>query len=83
SQVEADIASAIRDGTLGGASLDVFEAEPLASDNPLWDLQNVFLTPHDAAVSEENALFRHVETQIARFERGEPLQFVVDRAAGY
>ncbi|MGX9987959.1 2-hydroxyacid dehydrogenase [Rhizobium sp. Z1P35] len=83
SQVEADIASAIRNGTLGGASLDVFEAEPLASDSPLWDLQNVFLTPHDAAVSEENALFRHVETQIARFERGEPLQFVVDRAAGY
>ncbi|NKL95573.1 MULTISPECIES: 2-hydroxyacid dehydrogenase [Rhizobium] len=83
SQVEADIVSAIRDGTLGGASLDVFEAEPLASDNPLWELQNVFITPHDAAVSEENALFRHVETQIARFERGEPLQFVVDRAAGY
>ncbi|MGO7899286.1 2-hydroxyacid dehydrogenase [Rhizobium ruizarguesonis] len=83
SQVEADIVSAIRDGTLGGASLDVFEVEPLAADNPLWDLQNVFLTPHDAAVSEENALFRHVETQIARFERGEPLQFVVDRAAGY
>ncbi|ANP87897.1 2-hydroxyacid dehydrogenase [Rhizobium leguminosarum] len=83
SQVEADIVSAIRDGTLGGASLDVFEAEPLAPDNPLWELQNVFITPHDAAVSEENALFRHVETQIARFERGEPLQFVVDRAAGY
>ncbi|ARM10481.1 MULTISPECIES: 2-hydroxyacid dehydrogenase [Rhizobium] len=83
SQVEADIVSAIRDGILGGASLDVFEVEPLASDNPLWALENVFITPHDAAVSEENALFRHVETQIARFERGEPLQFVVDRAAGY
>ncbi|ACE89219.1 bifunctional glyoxylate/hydroxypyruvate reductase A 1 [Rhizobium phaseoli] len=83
SQVEADIVSAIRDGILGGASLDVFEVEPLASDNPLWALKNVFITPHDAAVSEENALFRHVETQIARFERGEPLQFVVDRAAGY
>ncbi|MBA5802217.1 2-hydroxyacid dehydrogenase [Rhizobium changzhiense] len=83
SQVEADIVSAIRNGTLGGASLDVFETEPLAADNPLWELQNVFITPHDAAVSEENALFRHVETQIARFERGEPLQFVVDRAVGY
>jgi glyoxylate/hydroxypyruvate reductase A len=83
SQVEADIVSAIRDGILGGASLDVFETEPLAADNPLWDLENVFITPHDAAVSEENALFRHVEAQIARFERGEPLQFVVDRAAGY
>ncbi|ANL44974.1 bifunctional glyoxylate/hydroxypyruvate reductase A 1 [Rhizobium phaseoli] len=83
SQVEADIVSAIRDGILGGASLDVFEVEPLASDNALWALENIFITPHDAAVSEENALFRHVETQIARFERGEPLQFVVDRAAGY
>ncbi|MBX5040731.1 glyoxylate/hydroxypyruvate reductase A [Rhizobium lentis] len=83
SQVETDIVSAVREGTLGGASLDVFEVEPLASDNPLWDLENVFITPHDAAVSEENALFRHVEKQIARFERGEPLQFVVDRAAGY
>ncbi|MBB4576698.1 glyoxylate/hydroxypyruvate reductase A [Rhizobium lentis] len=83
SQVEADIVSAVRSGILGGASLDVFEAEPLASDNPLWALENVFITPHDAAVSEENALFRHVETQIARFERGEPLQFVIDRAAGY
>ncbi|WP_064681546.1 2-hydroxyacid dehydrogenase [Rhizobium bangladeshense] len=83
SQVEADIVSAIRDGILGGASLDVFEVEPLPSDSPLWDMENVFITPHDAAVSEENALFRHVETQIARFERGEPLEFVVDRAAGY
>ncbi|OWV68785.1 glyoxylate/hydroxypyruvate reductase A [Rhizobium sp. R339] len=83
SQVEADIVSAIRDGTLGGASLDVFEVEPLASGSPLWNLENVFITPHDAAVSEENALFRHVEAQIARFERGEPLQFVVDRAVGY
>ncbi|MDF0695767.1 glyoxylate/hydroxypyruvate reductase A [Rhizobium sp. MC63] len=83
SQVEADIVSAVRSRILGGASLDVFEAEPLASDNPLWALENVFITPHDAAVSEENALFRHVETQIARFERGEPLQFVIDRTAGY
>jgi glyoxylate/hydroxypyruvate reductase A len=83
SQVESDIVSAIRSGILGGASLDVFEVEPLASDSPLWELENVFITPHDAAVSEETALFRHVETQIARFERGEPLEFVVDRAAGY
>lgn len=83
SQVEADIVSGIRDGVLGGASLDVFEVEPLSADSPLWELDNVFITPHDAAVSEENALFRHVETQIARFERGESLQFLVDLNVGY
>ncbi|MBB3592961.1 glyoxylate/hydroxypyruvate reductase A [Rhizobium sp. BK529] len=83
SQVQADIVAAIEAGVLGGASLDVFEVEPLPADDPLWQLENVFITPHDAAISEENALFRHVEMQIARFERGEPLQFVVDRKAGY
>jgi glyoxylate/hydroxypyruvate reductase A len=83
SQVEADIVAAIESGVLGGASLDVYEVEPLPVESPLWALENVFLTPHDAAVSEENALFRHVVGQIARFERGEPLQFLIDRAAGY
>lgn len=83
SQVQADIVSAIETGVLGGASLDVFEVEPLPAEDPLWGLENVFITPHDAAVSEENALFRHVEAQIARFERGEPLQFLVDRRIGY
>lgn len=83
SQVQADIATAIRSGVLGGASLDVFSVEPLAADDPLWDLENVIITPHDSAVSEEKALMRHVEEQIARFERGESLQHLVDRNRGY
>lgn len=83
SQVQSDIVAAIERGILGGASLDVFEVEPLPADDPLWGLNSVFITPHDAAISEENALFRHVEQQIVRFEKGEPLQFLVDRGAGY
>ncbi len=37
---------ALRDGTLGGAGLDVFEVEPLQGDHPLWTMDNVIITPH-------------------------------------
>ncbi|MBN9022769.1 MAG: glyoxylate/hydroxypyruvate reductase A, partial [Rhizobiales bacterium] len=47
-QVEADIAAAIDDGTLIGASLDVFETEPLDPGSPLWDKETVVITPHCA-----------------------------------
>ncbi|MBF2717515.1 2-hydroxyacid dehydrogenase [Agrobacterium vitis] len=83
SQVEADVIAALQKGVLGGASLDVFEKEPLAMDSPLWAMENVVLTPHAAAASDVRALFAHVETQIARFEAGEALEHVVDRSAGY
>ena len=83
SQVEADIAAALRDGRLHGASLDVFEREPLPKGSPLWDAPNTIITPHMAAVSTGRALAAHVARQIERFERGEPLEHVVDRGRGY
>lgn len=83
SQVEADLVAALTNGTLKGASLDVFQTEPLPSASPFWTLENVILTPHSAADSDVSALFAHVERQIDRFERGEPLEHVVGREAGY
>lgn len=83
SQVENSIATALKIGILGGASLDVFEVEPLPKKSSLWNLPNVFITPHAAAVSDIKALLAHVARQIARFEAGEPLQYVVDRQRGY
>ncbi|MEO2037641.1 MAG: NAD(P)-dependent oxidoreductase, partial [Martelella sp.] len=83
SQVEAEIVTALDRGLLGGASLDVFETEPLSAESPLWERENVVITPHAAADSDVSALFAHVERQIARFEAGEPLEHVVDRKRGY
>lgn len=83
SQIGADILTALQDGTLGGASLDVFEEEPLPVDSPFWNMDNVYVTPHVAASSDVRALFAHVEQQIERFESGLPLQHLVDRKAGY
>ncbi|MBH0237462.1 2-hydroxyacid dehydrogenase [Methylobrevis albus] len=82
-QVEADIVAAIGDGTLIGASLDVFATEPLPETSPLWADERVIITPHIAAESDPRALSRYVAGQIAAHERGEPLQNLVDRARGY
>lgn len=82
-QVEADILAALNDGTLGAASLDVFEREPLPAVSPLWTHPNVIVTPHNAADSDPDAIASDVAAQILAYERGEPLRNVVDRALGY
>lgn len=82
-QVEADIAAALADGTLAGASLDVFEDEPLPPESPLWDFEAVTITPHVAAVSDPDVLTRRIAAEIEAFERGAPLSNCVDRARGY
>lgn len=49
---EAALARALRAGTIAGAALDVAETEPLAPESELWDLENVFITPHIANASD-------------------------------
>jgi glyoxylate/hydroxypyruvate reductase A len=82
-QVDADILAALDEGTLAGASLDVFPTEPLPADSPLWDHPKVIVTPHNAAVSDPRALTAGVLAQIERLERGLPLLNLIDRRAGY
>jgi glyoxylate/hydroxypyruvate reductase A len=82
-QREADIVAALADGTLGAASLDVFEVEPLPADSPLWEIENCYITPHIAAISNETSGVRYFSTIIESHEAGKPLINVVDRHRGY
>ncbi|HEY6521024.1 MAG TPA: NAD(P)-dependent oxidoreductase, partial [Roseiarcus sp.] len=82
-QVEADILDALDSGALKGASLDVFEHEPLSKDSRLWAHPAVYISPHNAAISSPNAIATLVARQIEADERGEPLAHVVDRRRGY
>jgi glyoxylate/hydroxypyruvate reductase A len=82
-QVEADILAALDSGALKGASLDVFEREPLPPDSRLWAHPAVYVSPHNAATSTPDAILTAVARQIEAFERGEPLQNLVDRRRGY
>lgn len=82
-QKDADIVRALDDGTLKEASLDVFEVEPLPRTSPLWSHPKAFVTPHAAATSDPVHLAPIMLRQMAAFERGEKLENLVDREAGY
>ena len=82
-QVDADIVTALDEGALAGATLDVFPQEPLPADSPLWSHPKVTVTPHNAGDIAPAVFAPHVIAQIERFERGLPLDHAVDRARGY
>jgi phosphoglycerate dehydrogenase-like enzyme len=82
---EAALVEALRAGKLAGAGLDVFEEEPLPARSPLWDLDNVILTPHVAGTTplyyqRTAALFAD---NLDRFLSGHPLANRFDRERGY
>jgi glyoxylate/hydroxypyruvate reductase A len=82
-QNEADILQCLDDGTLGGASLDVYATEPLPADSRFWTHPKVVLTPHNAADTDPDEISKYVARQIERYEAGGALENVVDRKRGY
>ena len=78
---------ALREGPLASAALDVTETEPLPADSPLWEQENLMITPHVAGwLHLPEILDRVVEIaagNLGAWLRGEPLGNVVDFATGY
>jgi phosphoglycerate dehydrogenase-like enzyme len=70
---------------LGGAALDVTDPEPLPDGHPLWTEPNCIITPHTADTTEmvQPLLAERIRANVAHFAAGEPLEGVVDPAAGY
>jgi phosphoglycerate dehydrogenase-like enzyme len=70
---------------IGGAALDVTDPEPLPDDHPLWALPNCILTPHTADTPQmtEPLLGARIAANVAHLAAGEPLEGLIDAAAGY
>ena len=82
---EQALVKALKDGSIAGASLDVFQQEPLSGESELWALENVIITPHISGGTP-----RYMERAVAlfcdnlrRYLAGQPLRNVVDPARGY
>jgi phosphoglycerate dehydrogenase-like enzyme len=82
---EVALMHALREKKIGGAALDVFAKEPLPSDSPLWELENILITPHTAGLAEqlwerEYALFAE---NLRRYLSHQPLLAMVNKQEGY
>ena len=81
---EDALLAALREGEIAGAGLDTFVTEPLPADNPLWRLENVVVTPHNAGLCDvyEDLALPIVRENLDRYLAGEMTQMVniVDRS---
>jgi phosphoglycerate dehydrogenase-like enzyme len=80
-----ELVRALQDGRVRGAGLDVTDPEPLPDGHALWGMPNVIISPHYGGVHPgyEEEAFTVFCANLQRWVRGEPLLYVVDKAAGY
>jgi glyoxylate/hydroxypyruvate reductase A len=81
--VEPDLLSALDSGQIAGASLDVFETEPLPAEHRFWTHPSVSVTPHCCAVTHPKSASRTIAAGIRRDQQGLPLLNLADRDRGY
>ncbi|MBA1146009.1 D-2-hydroxyacid dehydrogenase [Ectothiorhodospiraceae bacterium WFHF3C12] len=83
--VTDDLVTALGDGSIAGAALDVFEEEPLPPDHPLWTAPNTMLTAHMAGdfIGWKAALSEQFIANFSRWRDGQALFNIVDKQRGY
>jgi glyoxylate/hydroxypyruvate reductase A len=81
--VDADLLAALDSGHLSGATLDVFDQEPLPSDHPYWTHPKVHVTPHIAGATNPRTASPGIIENIKRLRAGQPLINTVDPKTGY
>lgn len=76
---------ALQDRKIAGAGLDVCDPEPLDGDSPLWDMENVIITPHSSgdSLNTEKRRIMLFKKQLIKFMNGEKLDHLIDFKAGY
>lgn len=80
---QQDLIAAVGSGRLRGALLDVFDQEPLPTDNPLWSTPGIVVTPHMASCASHDCIAQQVAENARRLAAAEPLLNRVDPALGY
>ncbi len=82
---ESDLIDALNGGVIAGAGLDVFETEPLPATSPLWDMENVIVTPHHSGLSHRymDRAITLLTENIRAYIKGEVLPSLVDKQLGY
>ena len=82
---EDALTEAIQSGNIGGAGIDAFQNEPLDDKSPLWDMDNVFISPHASALTSEMFRGRQLifKENLRRFISNEPFLYVCDKKAGF
>ena len=82
---EPALIDALRAKRIRGAALDVFEVEPLPADHPLWQLDNVLISPHTADHTDDSHVraMQFFLENLKRFRAGESLQNIVDKFERY
>jgi len=82
-QIEEDIIAALDQNILKGATLDVFQKEPLPPESPLWQHPGIILTPHNAAISNSRHIAKGIAEAINMLEKGDIPPGIVSREQQY